>query len=130
MKKIISTILIAVTLLSTSAMADCDYSKIVKNVDGSYTYSKELHICVGEMKRDLDAATVQLGEYKKVIELKDLALTKANERADLWMNTSFKLQDRMNTIDELKSKNQYLAFGLGIVLTSLAVYGAGQLAHR
>lgn len=129
MKKLISAALIVLSL-SNVAFADCDYSKIVSNPDGTYTYSKELHICVGTMKRDLDSANTQIAEYKKVIDLKDLALTKSDARANLWMDTSFKLQDRMNAIDDLKSKNQYLAFGLGVIMTGLAVWGAGQLVHH
>lgn len=130
MKKLIAAALIAISI-SNVALADCDFSTgITKNDNGTFTYTKECHIKVGEMKRDLDLANTQIAEYKKVIDLKDLALTKSDARANLWMDTSFKLQDRMNVIDELKSKNQYLAFGLGIVVTGLAVWGAGQLAHR
>jgi hypothetical protein len=120
---------VALSLFANVAFADCDYSKIVKNQDGTYTYSKELHICVGQMRQDLESVTAQLGEYKKAIELKDLALTKANENADIWMNASFKLQDRMSAIDDLKSKNQTLMFVAGVIFTSLAVWGAGHLAH-
>ena len=69
-------------------------------------------------------------EYKKAIDLKDLALTSSNTRADLWMNTSFKLQDRMNSVDDIKNKNQLLMFFAGVAVTSLAVWGAGQLAHH
>lgn len=129
MKKLIVLLLIAVSF-SNIAFADCDYTKIIHNVDGSYTYTKELHICVGQMKQDLDSSRTQLVEYKKAIDLKDLALSKSDERADLWMNTSFKLQDRMNAVDELKGKNQLLMFFAGVAVTSLAVWGAGQLAHH
>lgn len=130
MKKLIAALLLVVSFTNVASAA-CDFSTgITKNDNGSYTYTKECHVAVGEMKRDLDSATVQLGEYKKAIELKDLALSKSNANADLWMNTSFKLQDRMNAVDELKSKNQVLAFGLGILVTGLAVWGAGQLVHK
>lgn len=130
MKKLISALL-AVFMFANVALADCDFSTgITPNTDGSYTYTKACHIAVGTMKRDLDTANTKIASYEKVIQLKDLSLTKSDERADLWMNTSFKMQDRLNSVDELKSKNQWLAFGLGIVFTSLAVYGAGQLAHK
>lgn len=130
MKKLIAMAMIVLSL-SNVALADCDFSTgISKNQDGSYTYTKDCHIKVGEMRRDLDAANVQIVEYKKVIELKDLALVKANERADLWMNTSFKLQDRMNVIDEMKSKNQWLMFGLGVLTTGVAAYALNQTLRR
>lgn len=128
MKKLIAAALIVLSL-SNIAMADCDFSKVIHNADGTMTYTKELHICVGQLKEDLDSANTQIVAYKQAIDLKDLAFTKANQNADLWMNTSFKLQDRMNEVDSLKEKNQYLAFGLGILVTGLAVWGAGYLKH-
>lgn len=126
MKQFIATLLIGFSL-SNLAFADCDYSKIVKNPDGTYTYSRELHLCVGQMKSELEAANTQVVEYKKVIDLKDLALTKANERSDMWMNTSFKMQDRINSIESLQSKSNLLYTALGVGLTVLSVWAAGQL---
>lgn len=129
MKRFISVCLVFFTI-SNAAFADCDFSTgITKQPDGSFLYTKDCHLKVGEMKRDLEAANTQIVEYKKVIELKDLALSKSNERADLWMNASFKLQDRMNAVDDLKTRNQLLLFLSGVAFTSLAVWGAGQLAR-
>lgn len=126
MKKLISTILI-VSCLSNVALADCDFSTVTKLEDGSYKYSKECHIKVGEMKRDLDIANKQVKLLNDSLELKDLALSKSNERIALWMDTTYKLEDRLNKIDELRSKNNWIYFGLGAVFTGLAVWGAGQL---
>jgi len=113
-------------LVTNPVFADCDWKKIVNNNDGTYTYSRELHLCVGQLKQDLEATNVQLSEYKKAIDLKDLALSKSNERADLWMDTSFKLEDRLNKIDELRSKNAWIYFGLG----ALTVVGAGLIVKQ
>lgn len=130
MKKLISAALICLTLSST-AMAECNFATDIEVMaDGRRIYSKECHIKVGEMKRDIGLLTTQVADYQKVIELKDLALTKANERADLWMNTSFKLQDRMNVIDEMKSKNQWLMFGLGVLTTGVAAYALNQSLRK
>lgn len=126
MKKLISYSLL-IMMSANIALADCDYSKVVKNGDGTFTYTKELHICVGQMKQDLEIATSQIVDYKKAIELKDLAIKLSGDRSDLWMNTSFKLQDRMNTIEDLKSKNNWLYYGLGIASGFVAVWAAGQL---
>ena len=113
------------------ALADCDYSKIVASPDGqTYTYSRELHLCVGRMKKDLDSANTQIADYKSAITLKDLAMVDSEKRTDLWMNSTFALQDRMSKIDSLEKKNNTLYFVLGILVTSAAVYGAGQLAHK
>lgn len=119
--------LLIISLFSNLAFADCDYSKIVHNPDGSYTYSKELHLCVGQMKQDLEVAQGQVVEYKKAIELKDLALKISDERVTLWTDTSYKLETRLNKIEELKSRNELLYFGVGVGLTILSVWAAGQL---
>lgn len=126
MKKLTSVALIAI-LFSNVAMADCDFKTIIRLDDGSYKYSRECHVKVGEMKQDLEIKDAQIADYKKAIELKDLALVKTEQRADMWMNTSFKLEDRLNTIDDLRSKNNTLYYILGVATTALAVWGAGQL---
>lgn len=126
MKLIIATIL-AFALTCQAALADCDYTKIKDNGDGTYLYTKELHICVGIMKKDLEAANKQVLEYKSAIDFKDDALNKANQRITQWQETTFKLQDRMATIDSLENKNKIIYIGLGILITGAAVYGAGQL---
>lgn len=113
-----------------SAFADCDYSKIVDNGNGTFTYSKELNLCVGKAIKDLNAANAQIDAYSKALTLKDLALDNANQRINMWQDTTWKLQDRMSTIDSLESKNKILYFALGIVVTGAAVWGAGQLAHK
>ena len=130
MKKLLSVIL-AISLFSNVAMADCDFSTgVVKQADGSFLYTKDCHIAVGKMKQDLDVANKQVDLLNKAIELKDLAMSKSTERLNLWMDTSYKLEDRMNKIDQLERKNQWLFFGLGVVTTAAAVWGAGQLAHK
>lgn len=125
--KVIS-LFVLVSFMGNLALADCDFSTgITRNEDGSYRYSKECHTKVGVMKQDLQVAQEQLEGYKKAIELKDLALVKTEQRVQLWTDTTFKLEDRITKIDELQSKNNILYFGLGVVFTGLAVWGAGQL---
>lgn len=122
--------LLVLALTVQSAFADCDYSKIKDNGDGTFTYSKELNLCVGKMKKDLDAANAQNKSYTDAITLKDLALTKADERTKLWMDSTDKLEDRLSTIDSLAKKNEWLFFGLGILVTGAAVYGASKVVRR
>lgn len=124
-------ILVFMSIFGSTAYADCDFSTgIHSNADGSFNYSKECHLKVGQISKELDSANGQIGDYKKAIELKDLALTKANERADLWMNTSLKLEKNLQDVDSLRSANEKLYFGLGIAATVLSVWAAGQLrAH-
>lgn len=129
MKLFIASLLV-LALTCQAAMADCDYTKVVANPDGTYTYSKELHICVGKMKKDLGAANDQLVAYKEAITLKDLALTDANQRALLWQDTATKDLERINTIDNIENRNKVIYIGLGVVGTVLAVWAAGQIARK
>lgn len=127
MKKLLSTIL-ALSLFSNVAFAECNWKTDIEVLsDGRRAYSTECHVKVGEMKRDLETANQQVVVLTKAIELKDLAYAKSNERLELWMNTTYKLEDRLNKIDSLQAKNSWLMFGLGVVVTSAAVWGAGQL---
>jgi hypothetical protein len=124
----LTSIFVISAFLSNVALADCNFkTDIVEQKDGTFIYTEECHIKVGEMKQDLEIAQDQIKDYKKAIELKDLAITRADERADKWMNVAYKLEDRMSTIDDLRSRNQWLYFGFGVGLTALAVWGAGQL---
>lgn len=51
MKKVIS-IVAALSLLSNVAFADCKFNDLVHNSDGSVTYSKADHVCVGQLVQD------------------------------------------------------------------------------
>jgi len=122
--------LIAMTFLSNVAFADCDFKTgITKNESGSYTYTRECHLKVGEMKQDLEIAQQQNEKYVKALDLKDLALTKADQRADMWMNTSFKLEDRVNTIESMQNTNKWVYFGIGVLSVFVAGYAANQIYH-
>lgn len=110
---------IFILTLANPALADCDWSKIKNNGDGTYTYSKDLHICVGEMKQDVEIKDKQIQDFRAAIGLKDTALALAEQRTQLWMDTSFKMNDRLNTIENMRSTNNWMYFGLG-ALTVLA----------
>ena len=128
MKKIISSLLLLI--ISTNAFADCDFSKgITVGPNDTYIYNKECHIKVGQLVQDNKIKDSQISDLNQAIQLKDLALTKSDERVQLWMNTSYKLEDRLTSINSLEKKNEVVYFILGIAVTSLAVWGAGQLAH-
>ena len=130
MKKLISLILLACTF-SNLAMADCDFSKgITPGPNHTYIYTEECHLKVGQLIQDNKALTLQVGDLTKAIQLKDLALTKADERTQLWMNTSDKMEDRLTKIDETYKKNEWIYFGLGVLTTFAAAYAAGQVIHH
>lgn len=130
MKKLISLVLL-LCFMANVAMADCDFKTgITPMGDGTFRYSGECHRKVGDLVQDNTTKAVQITDLTKALELKDLALQKSDQRAQLWMDTSSKLEDRLSKIDELSSKNSILYFGLGVVVTGLAVWGAGQLVRK
>jgi hypothetical protein len=127
MKRLTATIL-ALSLCSQTALADCDFSKEIEKLpDGRFAYSSQCHKAVGKMVQDLEDREAQVAEQRKTINLKDLMVTKEHERAQLWMDTSFKVEDRLNSLEKMKRDNELLYFFLGVGLTGLSVWGAGQL---
>jgi hypothetical protein len=115
----------------TAQAADCDFSTGIQKLDdGRYAYSVDCHKKVGKMVADEKDRQEQLAQ--KDIQLKSLGtqLEYQDKRVQLWMDTSNKLEDRVNQMEALKSRNQWLFFGLGIVVTGAAVWGAGQLNRR
>lgn len=103
--------IILLLLVSQISYAECDFSTgITKNSDGNFVYNRDCHLRVGELVEENK-------NLKKSIELKDLAIQKQDERISLWMDTSNKLEQRVNTIEDLKSKNEFLYFGLGVLAT-------------
>lgn len=120
--------LLAFSVLCRSVFAGCDFSKdIVENKDGSYTYSRACHIQVGKDQYSLSEYKLALDGRKKEIELKDLALQKQEERVVFWMDKAHTMSTKVTTYEDMRSTNQLLYFGAGVVLTGLAVWGAGQL---
>lgn len=129
-KKILFLVMFSLFSITARASDKCDFTKIKSNMDGTYIYSKELHICVGEMKQNLDSLNKESDDTKKIIQLKDLALTKTEERVNLWIDTSGKLEDRINKVQSLESTNYLIYFGLGILTTFAAAYVANQTFHK
>lgn len=126
--KIVSLIL-SVAMASNVAFADCSFSNLTHNPDGTVTYSKADHNCVGQLVQDDKTKTQQVQDLNKAITLKDLAITKADERAQNWMDTSLKLEQHVQTVDSLKKQNEWIYFVLGVVATSLAGITAAQLSR-
>lgn len=129
MKNLISTVLLF-CFMSNVALADCDFSKgITPGPNDTFIYSGECHRKVGTLVQDNAAKDKTIGELTQVITLKDLAITTADKRTQLWMDTSFKMEDRLNEVDSIYKKNEWLYFALGVVVTSAAVYGASRLVR-
>lgn len=127
MKKSILFLLILVSSLNSFAV--CDNTDIKKNDDGSYTYGKECHLEVGRTFKELDIRKQQIGEMRDALILKDSLTAKLEERNQLWMDTSFKLNDKIQSYERYKSDNQWMIFGLGVLTTVLAGFALGQAAR-
>jgi len=124
MKKLIALIL----CVSNLAMADqtCDWSTIKQLPDGGFEYSATLNICVGQLVQDSKVKDQQITDLTKAISLKDLALTNADARIQLWMTSAENEQDRLSKISSDQKHSEYLAFGLGL----LTAIGTGYALSR
>lgn len=127
MKKITSLVMVVALLLSSNAFAECKWTEGVKKVENGYLYTNECHGRVGVLVKDLEDRETEVVNLRKGLELKDLALAKADERIMLWRDESYEQYERLQKQSELANRNQYLWFALGIVVTGAAVWGAGQL---
>lgn len=123
------TLLLITSLFSQVAFADCDFTKdIITNPDGTRTYSKECHVEVGKRLTAAKDREAEVDKLNKAVELQDIALDKAHERIDKWQDTSKKLEDQIDTIQRTNDTTKVLYFVVGVLLTGLAVWGAGHLA--
>lgn len=113
--------------MSNVCYADCDLKlDIVKNPDRTFTYSNGCHIRFGEVVQDNGILTEQNLKLNKALDLKDIALDRADKRADKFQNAMFKLEDRITKIDSIQATNKWLYFGLGAAAMFAATYAASQ----
>ena len=126
--KISPALLVIFSLFSNTSYAECVWNRDVKEAgDGNYIYTRECHVQVGKNNKELEIRKVQVDELNKAIDLKDLALVKQEERVHLWMDSTLKMNDKIQSYESFRVSNQALYFGLGIIFTGFAVWGAGQL---
>lgn len=127
MKKLMCLIM-AVTMACSSAFAgDCKWADGTKKVEGGYLYTNDCHARVGLTLRDNDDLKIEVQELRKTIDVQKLVIEKADERTILWRNESYEQFDRLQKQASMNEYQKTLWFVLGIVVTSAAVYGAGQL---
>jgi hypothetical protein len=123
-------LLVFIFLFSQISFGNCEFSTGISPMpDGTYRYTKECHIAVGEMKYNLGLTETKLDKLNKALEYKDLALDKADERIERWRNLSLKLEDRLETVDSARKTNEWLYFGLGALTVFMSGYMASQLIH-
>ena len=129
MNKVAKIILICY-IFSVTSFAECDWSNIKKNNDNTYNYTEELHLCVGKLVKENKVKDEQILNLTKAITLKDLALDSSDKRVNLWMDTSMKLEDRVNKIDSMQKSNNFLFFSAGILTTILAGFMTAKLLGK
>lgn len=126
MKKTICLIL-SFAMFSNIALANCKWADGTKKVEGGYLYTDACHGRVGILVKDLDDREVEVKALRKTIELKDLTIQKADERTELWRNTTFKVEDRLNNLESAANTNKWVYFGLGVLSVFAAGYAAKQV---
>lgn len=122
--------LLALSLPLNSFAASCDYANDIKKVEGGYLYTEGCHIEVGKKVKGYTILSKQVEELEKTITLKDLALTKSDERANMWMNTSVSMAEKVTAYETARSADAYKNVALGVLGTVLAVWAAGQLRSK
>lgn len=128
MKKNILLIL-SFSLISNFALADCDFKDLIHNADGTVVYSKTDHVCVGQLVQDNATKDQQIVDYKKALTLKDLVISTADQRGDMWRDTALKIENNINTMEQLKKTNEILYFGLGILTVLIGAKVAHDINH-
>lgn len=124
----ISCLVISMSLISNMAFASCNWSEDVKkNQDGSFSYSRGCHLEVGASLEELDLRRRQVEELKKSVELKDLAISYSEQRTQLWIDSSTKMNERLNQYEAARANAGWVYFGVGVAVTVLSVWAAGQL---
>jgi hypothetical protein len=117
--------LVTSLFLATAQAIDCDYSTIKKLENGSYEYSKNCHIHIGQKLEELDLRQEQVKHlglstdyYKKAYEMQE-------DRVNSWMKTSLELDKELQAQKKFSDWEKAAYFGLGI----LVMYGAAQAAR-
>lgn len=125
--KILTSLILVISMMSNLAFADCDFKTgITPGPNNTFVYTEECHKKVGLMTKQLVNQTQQIADLNKAIQLKDLALDYSNKRTELWMDTTFKLEQNQESIESMRKKNEWLFFALG----ALTVFGAGVMAAQ
>lgn len=115
-------------LIINTSFADCDWSTIKNNTDGTYIYSKECHIEVGKVLEERDRLVSDKENLNKALELKDLALETSFKRVELWKDYSYRTEDRLISYEKGKKYSDWAFFGLGIATVLASGWALGQVS--
>lgn len=124
--KIHLNLFLILCVVCNSVFGTCDWTQIKKNADNTYTYTEALHLCVGNLVQDNKVKEQQISDLTQAISLKDLTIQKSDARANMWMDTSVKLEDRFDKVESMQKTNTLLTIGG----TVLAVVLVGSMTAR
>lgn len=126
----IKFLLVASLILSSArGYAGCDWSADIKeNSNGTFTYTRDCHLEAGRNYRSVSLLNEKIDLLEKKIEFKDLQISKYDERTQLWMDTSFKLNDKLMTYEATKKNDFWISFGLGVLTVIAAGYAVKQVS--
>jgi len=130
MKKLASLVII---LILSSPILACDWTKIQKQGE-KYLYPKSCHLEFGktlvqvkELKLANEVRKLQAEKLEKTIDLKDLALDKADMRTMRWRDESYNQHEKLLRYQTLSRKSNWLYVAGGFGLAILSVWAAGQV---
>lgn len=126
-KLFISPILTFSLISVNSAMADCKWSSDIKEVETGYLYSDDCHLRVGRLVQDEKDYKIEVKQLRKTIELKDLTIGDLKKDRNRWEDEAVEQFERFDKYKKAESKRTWLWFGLGVLATGAAVYGASHL---
>lgn len=114
--------IVALALSVPAFGAECDTSTIKKQADGSYSYTKDCHVSVGEALGELDLRREEVKLLRGSLTDMNAAYGIQQKRAESWLDTSLKLEDTIQRQKRINDLEKWLWFGAGCLL----MYGAAQ----
>jgi hypothetical protein len=112
--------------VSTAFGKSCDTATI-KKIEEGYLYSTECHTRVGEVLEENDFKDARIIILERRLELRDKMLENADQRTELWMETALALEEHHHRKNKWSTLEKWAYFSLGIIVTGVAVKGAGNL---
>ena len=113
---------------SLACAEECDWSTI-KQVGDTFVYTKSCHLEVGKLVKEAQLREEEVAKLNEAIKLKDLAINTADERINKWRETAYSLDDRLSKQEKYNQWTNWGYLGLGIGLTVLGGWAAGQASH-
>lgn len=104
----------------------CNWKTIVK-VDNYFKYPASCHLEVGRLVKTEKLRVKQVGVMTEEIRLKDLQIKVEVNRAQLWRKATIDMEGHYSRQRAVSEVQRYIWFGLGVLATGAAVYGAGRI---